>query len=321
MLKRFATILLAAAGTISGAAVHATETVVIGQPNWAYAKVMTNVLKTIVEDNFGLEVEFVPGTHPVFFKAMDQGRGDVDIHPDVWLPNNQGFIDEYVDEKGTVAVTSPTFAAMDAFCTTKAARDRYGLASVYDLTRPEIVELTDRNGDGKGEVWMGAPGWASTNIHKVRARDYGFADLYELTVSEENVILSQIDADAKAGRVVVWACYLPHHIFGMHELVVLEEPEHDPAKWTIVDASADPDWYEKSTAATSFPPISSQIAYSKRLDTAAPNVVDLLNNIEFGTQLINEWSSAVAVDERDPEQYAREWVAGNQERVKSWLGL
>ena len=80
------------------------------------------------------------------------------------------------------------------FCTTKAAKDRYGLASVYDLTKPEIVELTDRNGDGKGEIWMGAPGWASTNIHKVRARDYGFADLYELTVSEENLALHQVDA-------------------------------------------------------------------------------------------------------------------------------
>ena len=321
MLKRALPIVLAAAGLAAGAAVHAAETVVIGQPNWAYAKVMTNVLKVVAEDNLGLEVEFVPGTHPVFFKAMDQSKGDVDVHPDVWLPNNQGFVDEYVNGKGTVALTSPTFAAMDAFCTTRAAMERYGLASVYDLTKPEIVELTDRNGDGKGEIWMGAPGWASTNIHKVRARDYGFADLYELTVSEENVILAQIDADAKAGRVVVWACYLPHHIFGMHELVVLEEPEHDPEKWNVVDASADPEWYEKSYVATSFPPISSQIAYSKRLDTAAPNFVALLHRIEFGTQLINDWSSAVAVDERDPEEYAREWVGANQDLVKSWLGM
>ena len=320
MSKRLATILTAVVCLFSTAA-HAAETIVIGQPNWAYAKVMTNVLKVIVEDNFGLGVEFVPGTHPVFFKAMDQGRGDVDIHPDVWLPNNQGFIDEYVDGKGTVAVTQPTFAAMDAFCTTKAAKDQYGLASVYDLTRPEIVTLTDRNGDGKGEIWMGAPGWKSTKIHQVRARDYGFADFYELTVSEENVILAQIDADAKAGRVIVWACYMPHHIFDMHELVVLDEPEHDPAKWKVVDASDDPDWFDKSHVATSFPPIGSHIAYSKRLETAAPSVVNLLNGIEFGTQMINAWSSAVAVDERDAVEYAREWVDNNQEVVRSWLGL
>ena len=63
------------------------------------------------------------------------------------------------------------------------------------------------------------------------------------------------------------------------------------------------------------------MAYSRRLDTAAPNVVKLLNNIKFGTQLINDWSSAVAVDERDPAEYARQWADDNQDLVKSWLGL
>ena len=321
MSNRLATTLMAVVCLVSSTAVHAAETVIIGQLNWAYAKVMTNVMKFVVEDNLGLKVDFVPGTHPVFFKAMDQGRGEVDVHPEVWLPNNQGLVDKYVKEKGTVVLTSKKFDAMDAFCTTKAAKDQYGLASVYDLTRPEIVTLTDRNGDGKGEIWMGAPGWNSTNIHKVRARDYGFADFYELTVSEENVILAQIDADAKAGRVIVWACYLPHHIFDMHELVVLDEPEHDPAKWKVVSASDDPDWFEKSHVATSFPPIGSHIAYSKRLEAAAPSVVDFLNGVEFGTQLINAWSLAVAVEERDPAEYAREWVDNNQELVRSWLGL
>ncbi len=312
---------IALAGTLlTATAAQSAEKIVIGQPNWAYAKVITNVLKVIAEDNYGMEVEFVPGNHPVFFKAMDQGAGEVDVHPDVWLPNNQGLVDEYVNEKGTVALTGKTFDAMDGFCTTQAAKDKYGLASVYDLTKPEIVQLTDRNGDGKGEIWVGAPGWASTNIHKVRARDYGFADLYELTVSEENVVLAQIDADAKAGNVVVWACYLPHHIFGMHELAILEEPAHDPEKWKPVDASEDPNWYENSYVETSFPPVSSHIAYSKRLETAAPNLVSLLNNVEFGTQIVNDWSSAIAVDERDPAEYAREWVAENQDRVNGWLG-
>ena len=320
MLRRITFLAAATSCWLAFGAAQAEEKIVIGQPNWAYAKVMTNVLKYVVEDNYGHKVEFVPGTHPVFFKAMDQGKGEVDIHPDIWLPNNQSLVDEYVEEKGTVVLTQETFAAMDGFCTTQAAKDKYGLASVYDLTKPEIVELTDRNGDGKGEIWVGAPGWASTNIHKVRARDYGFADLYELTVSEENVVLSQIDADAKAGKVVVWACYLPHHIFGMHPLAILEEPEHDPEKWKMVDAHENPNWYEESYVATAFPPVGSHMGYSKRLETAAPNVAKLLGNVEFGTALINDWSSAVAVDERDPAEFAREWVDGNQDLIKSWLG-
>ncbi|MDE0279716.1 MAG: hypothetical protein OXN16_01350 [Gammaproteobacteria bacterium] len=318
MLKKLLT--TAFLGIFWAGAAQAADKIVIGEPNWGYAKVMTNVIKIVAEENYGFEVDIVPGNHAVFFKAMDQGKGEVDIHPDLWLPNNQGLVDEYVNGKGTVALTGQTFPAMDAFCSTREAMDKYGLKSVYDLTRPEIVELTDRNGDGKGEIWVGAPGWKSTKIHQVRARDYGFADLYELQISEETVILAQIDADAKAGRVVVWACYLPHHIFGMHELVVLEEPEHDPAKWVLADLNDDANWYENSSVATSFPPVSSQIAYSKRLEKDAPDMVRLLNGIEYGQQLVNDWSFAIAVEERDPVEYAREWVTANPDVVKGWLG-
>ncbi len=317
--KKVATTLVMAFSLIAANVAYSSDKVIIGQLNWGYSKIMTNIMKIVAEDNYGLQVDMVPGNHAVFFKAMDQGKGEVDVHPEVWLPNNQGLVDQYVNENQTVVLTDAVFPAFDGFCTTQAAVDTYGLKSVYDLTRPEIVGLTDRDGDGKGEIWMGAPGWSSTKIHQIRARDYGFADLYDLTVSEENVILAQIDADAKAGRVIVWACYLPHHIFGMHPLAVLEEPAHDPQKWQVADLNEDPNWLENSHVSTSFPPISSHIAYSKRLETDAPEMAKLLNGIDFGQELINQWSFASSVDQVDPVVYAREWVDANKELVQSWL--
>ena len=317
--KKLTAIVVMAFSLIAANVAYSSDKVIIGQLNWGYSKIMTNVMKIVAEDNYGLQVDMVPGNHAVFFKAMDQGKGEVDVHPEVWLPNNQGLVDQYVNENQTVALTDAVFPAFDGFCTTQEAVDTYGLKSVYDLTRPEIVALTDRDGNGRGEIWMGAPGWSSTKIHQIRARDYGFADLYDLTVSEENVILAQIDADAKAGRVIVWACYLPHHIFGMHPLAVLEEPAHDPEKWQVADLNNDPNWLENSHVSTSFPPISSHIAYSKRLETDAPEMAKLLNGIDFGQELINEWSFASSVEAVDPVVYAREWVDANKELVRSWL--
>ena len=317
--KKVAITIVMVFSLIAANVAYSSDKIIIGQLNWGYSKIMTNIMKIVAEDNYGLQVEMVPGNHAVFFKAMDQGKGEVDVHPEVWLPNNQGLVDQYVNENQTVSLTDAVFPAFDGFCTTQEAVDTYGLKSVYDLTRPEIVGLTDRDGDGKGEIWMGAPGWSSTKIHQIRARDYGFADLYDLTVSEENVILAQIDADAKAGRVIVWACYLPHHIFGMHPLAVLEEPAHDPEKWQVADLNEDPNWLENSHVSTSFPPISSHIAYSKRLETDAPEMAKLLNGIDFGQELINQWSFASSVDQVDPVVYAREWVDANKELVQSWL--
>jgi glycine betaine/proline transport system substrate-binding protein len=35
--------------------------------------------------------ELVPGNNATIFQAMDQGKGDIDVHPDVWLPNQESF--------------------------------------------------------------------------------------------------------------------------------------------------------------------------------------------------------------------------------------
>ena len=302
---------------MSGAA--AAETVVIGQPNWAYAKVLTEVMKVVIEDNFGVEVEFAPGKHPVFFKAMSQGRGEVDVHPDIWMPNQTSFVQQYVEGEGTVVLTGPKFDAKSGFCTTEKAHKEFGLNSIYDLTKPEIINLTDEDGDGMGEFWIGAPGWTATANNKVRARDFGFSDLYDLTESEENLILSKIEAYSKQDKTVIWACYAPHHIFAMVDVHILEEPEHDATKWKLIHPSDDPDWFEKSVASTSWPPIASHMAYSKRLSTEAPLVARLLDRMELDTQTINEWAFEFSVNNREPEEIASSWVSENSGRISGWL--
>ena len=84
--------------------------------------------------------------------------------------------------------------------------------------------------------------------------------------------------------------------------------------------SKDSEWYEKSYMATSFPPSKSYIAYSKRLETDAPEIVNFLNRVNFGTDLINEWSYEIDVNKRDAVDYSKEWVASNPDKVNAWLG-
>ncbi|MEM8689731.1 MAG: glycine betaine ABC transporter substrate-binding protein, partial [Pseudomonadota bacterium] len=59
--------------------------VVIGVPNWPSVRVTAHVLKTVMEDNLGLDVELQNGTNPIVFEAMDSGA--MHVHPEVWLPN------------------------------------------------------------------------------------------------------------------------------------------------------------------------------------------------------------------------------------------
>ena len=95
----------------------AQSKVMIGEPSWPGAKIMANVIGQVITKRLGGEVGYAPGANAVIFAAMDGGRGDIDVHPDVWLPNQASFTDEYVDQKGTVALSEGSYEGRSGFCT------------------------------------------------------------------------------------------------------------------------------------------------------------------------------------------------------------
>ncbi len=322
MLRRTTRVAAAAlfvAGFSAGA--FAQDKVTIGVPNWPSVKATANIVKVIAEDNFGTEVELVPTTNAVAFKAMDRGKGDIDVHPEVWMPNQANLATEYVDQNKTVVMSEKPFLAVQGICVTRDAHDEHGVKSVQDLVNPDVSKLFDSNGDGEGELWIGAPGWASTNIEKVKARDYGYGEFFELTTIEETLVLAQLDDAISKGRPFVFFCYGPHHMFQLYDLVQLEEPEYDESKWVMVQPTDDPDWFDKSSVSVAWPPTKVHISYSKTLDERAPEVAKLLSNMQMNSELVSGWTYALVVDQADAEEFAKQWVADNPDIVNEWLGL
>ena len=65
---------------------------------------------------------------------------------------------------------------------------------------------------------------------------------------DETLALANLDAAVQQEKPFVFFCYTPHHMFELHDLVVLEEPAHDPDKWVVYQPTDDPDWLAKSSA-------------------------------------------------------------------------
>ena len=59
------------------------EDVKIGVPSWTGAQAMAHLLGAVVEMRIGGTVDYVPGNNATIFQGMDQGKGDIDVHPDV----------------------------------------------------------------------------------------------------------------------------------------------------------------------------------------------------------------------------------------------
>lgn len=291
--------------------------IVIGVPNWPSVAATANVLKVVIEDNLGLEVELQNGTNPIVFEAMDKGA--MHAHPEVWMPNQQNLHDTYVKDKGTVVANQNGVAAFQGMCVDQGTADKHSIKSIDDLSNPEVAALFDTDGDGKGEVWIGAPGWASTNIEKIRAKSYGYDQTFELTESDETLAYANLDNAIKAGKPWVGFCYTPHYVFVLHEMQVLEEPAYDAAKWKVIQPTDDPAWLEKSDAGVAWDTAYLHLHYAKAVEESHPGVATLFKNMKLDTDTVSAMTFALVIDKKDPADYAKEWVAANEDQVLGWL--
>jgi glycine betaine/proline transport system substrate-binding protein len=310
-LATSALVALAAAGSAQAA------DIVIGVPNWASVNATAHVLEVVIEENLGLDVELQNGTNPIVFEAMDSGS--MHVHPEVWMPNQQNLHDTYVKEKGSVVMNTNPVQAEQGMCVPSYIAEEYDIKTIDDLSDPDKIAIFDTDGNGTPEVWIGAPGWASTVIEKIRAKSYGYDQMFELTEYEETIAYANLANATTAGDPWIGFCYSPHYIFVTQDLHVLEEPAHDPATWTIVQPTDDPDWLEKSEASTAWNGATLHLHFAKELEEAYPEVASLFQNYQMTGDDLSAMGKALAVDGVEAAEFAKQWVADNEDTVINWL--
>lgn len=320
-MKSFKSLTVAASISAFALPAFAAEEVVIGVPSWPGAQAIAHVLGEIVTSRIGGAVEYVPGNNAAIFQAMDQGKGEIDVHSDVWLPNQQSFVDEFVTGKGTVTLSSNPYVGNQGLCVSKDFSTKMNVTDITDLGRPEVAAAMDSDGNGKGEMWIGAPGWASANVNEVKVRDYGLLDFIEPIRAEEAVMTARIKDSIAKGEGFAFYCYEPHAIWFMFDVVMLNEPPHDPAKYVMVQPDNDPDWYNKSMVASKDSDKDVQIAWSTSLAERSPTIAEFFANFELTAQDVSQMAYEMTANGRTPEEVAKQWVEANAERVDTMLGL
>ena len=309
-----AALLLASSATMA-------ERVAIGEFKYANYQAIMHLIKALVEDRLGGEVEIVPANNAMMYAGMDRGKGEIDVHADVWIPNQRDFYEEYVVRRGTVAYSEHSYAATTGFCVPKYFAEEQNLTSVFDLARPEIAAMLDSDGNGKGEIWIGLPGSAQVAINHVKVRDYGLLISNERVEADFAVNYAALDDAVRKHKGYAFFCWAPDGVWLLHDLVQLEEPPHDPSCVKMVQPKEDPDWLEKSKITCADATKQVQIGYSKSLLERSPTIASLLQGIALDTETVSAWAFEIGSKKRDPAEVMKEWIANNPERVDSWFGL
>lgn len=299
-----------------GSASAQAADMVVAMPSWPSGQATANIIKTALEDALKIKVDVQEMGTLIAFTGLD--GGGIDVYPEVWRPNFDPLVKKYVDERGTVHLSKHDVAATQGLCVTQKAYDQ-GVRDVADLKDPEKAKLFDTDGDGKGEMWIGARGWLSTDVERIRAKSYGYADTMTLLEMPEEVAMSGIDAAVATDRPIAFYCYSPHHVFELHHIKQLSEPPYDPAKWNVVLQADDPMWLSKSDAPVAWKPSSFSLAYATSLAKRLPAAASFLDKMDLKPEEITAMSYAIEVEQQDPASYALKWVAEHKDRVKGWL--
>jgi glycine betaine/proline transport system substrate-binding protein len=110
-------------------------------------------------------------------------------------------------------------------------------------------------------------------------------------------------------------------IWFIFDVVMLNEPPYDPAKYIMVQPADDPDWYAKSTVATKDSIKNVQIAWSNSLADRSPTIAEFFANFSLTAADVSRMAYEMTANGRAPEDAAKEWIAANSERVDKMLGL
>ncbi len=314
VLRFFTTALSLAAATALSIPAEAAD-LVIAMPNWPSGQATANILKVAIKKEFGLDAEVRELGALTAFAGMEAGK--VAIHPEVWQPNYNDIIRRFVTGKKAVVLTKHSVAAWQGLCATSAAANTVGIKTIADLGDPEKTKALDTDGDGKGELWIGASTWLSTGIERVRANSYGYAKNLTLVEAEEDVAMAAVDAAVATDQPMVFYCYSPHHVFKLHPIVKIAEPPHDAAKWNLVPPS-DPSWISKSSATTGWDASRFHIAYSTAFGKQHPDIARFLEKVDLTTDEVTDMSYALQVERQVPLDYATKWVDAQKARIDGW---
>jgi glycine betaine/proline transport system substrate-binding protein len=299
---------------IAAASTGSAADLVVGVPNWPSARATANIIKVAMEERLGMTVELREASNEEIFEGMD--RGTVQVHPEVWLPNQVALYSEYVEGRRTARMSPNGVNATQGVCTTKTTAEQHKISALSDLADPEKAKLFDTDFDGKGEMWIGAPSWASTKEMIKRAAATGVDKTMTLLQAPEEVALATIDIAAATGKPLVFYCYTPHHVFALHEIVQLEGPP--AAGFAVASAAAGMAGADESGRPADWNEAHFHVTYAAKLAEDAPDAAKFLRQVKLDSETVTAMTYALVVERQDPAEFAKIWVKQNRDRIDQW---
>lgn len=184
------------------------QVVRIGYVSWAEGIAMTHLIRVLLEDRFGYDVELtLADPAPIFVSLANR---EIDLFLDAWLPKtHSSHMEEYGDQ------------LTDLGANYEGARIGLVVPSYVDIDT--IAELRENAGRFNGAI-TGIDSGAGIMEATRRAIDVYDLDMTLLTSSGAAMTASLRDA-IQSERLIVVTGWKPHWMFARWDLKFLDDPE------------------------------------------------------------------------------------------------
>jgi len=326
-----ALILVGSLATLAGASAEKPGegvTVKPGRATWTTGHFQEVVYRKALEE-LGYEVKKAKDlSNPIFYQAVTQG--DIDYWTNGWFPLHYAQLPDNFDEKAQSIGYVAKAGGLSGYLVSKKAADEFGITSLADFKRPEVIKAFDANEDGKADLVACEPGWGCEKVVSHHMDVYGLHDYVKPIKASYTASMADAVARFKDGGNVFFYTWAPNWtIIKMkpgEDVVWINVPEIKPSEAQkgfedmmtlsgIEGAVSDPIKMGfvandiRVVANNEF--LANNPAAKKLFEIMSISVID----ISAQNTKMNEGESSA----KDIERHAAEWIENNKEQWDAWL--
>lgn len=246
---------------------------------WSCATASANVVKAVLQEKLGYDVEIIPVSAAAMWQALS--TGDVDGMTTAWLPVTHGHYMEKV--KDNVVDLGPNCEGAGI-----------GLVVPAYVTIDSIDQMNDCADKFDGKIIGIDPGAGIMSKTEEAVKDYGLTN-FELLEGSGAMMTAVLKDKISKNEWVVVTGWTPHWKFARWDLKYLKDPKGVYGGAETINT-----------------------VVRKGLKEDMPEVYNFLDNFNWTLAEIGQvqgWNSEGA----DPYDSAKRWIKENPERVEEWI--
>lgn len=285
--------------------------IVIGHFDWDSSVVIAHILSDVLQSELGVTADIRRAEVATIFTDLADPSGRFDVHPDFWLQNQRDTAARFVFGDQSVHMNAVPYLGLQGLYMPADAARELSVAHFADLADPAISAQFDTNGDGKGEIWLGAPGWVSTRLLHDALSQTALADLWTFERYSETIFKARLESYIASGQNIIFYGYEPDWIHAAYDLARLSDDDLG-GKDCLRPV-------QQSSTNCGFPPVEVHVAFGAYLIETHPQVAEILSRVQFSNADVNQWVLETSEGGTTPANAAEQWMAANRETIAAWL--